>query len=850
MTNEKQDLASYLRDDLSTLPTYVPVQPLSLLSYELGIPVKNLVKLDANENPHGPVEEISKALNNAEELNLHIYPDPDQKALRDELTFYTRNIFPPCTSWLNSTHIVAGFGSDELLDVIFKLVDPSLVLIPSPSFGMYSFLSKINGADYLEVPRTPFPDFEIDVDEMFKAVEGKEGRKLLFLASPNNPTGGSTRIQVLRKLLNLPNTFIVLDQAYAEFDSNMAKGQNFDNEDSNSALDLIKQHENLLILRTFSKWAGLAGMRAGYGLSNESLVKSLLSLKQPYNITAATSASCIAALKNWKKIYKEQIYEILCERQRLLTELSEFSFIQACPTDSNFILLKVLENEYGLTANDLYSKLRGRGILTRYYSSKALAGFFRISVGKKQDTDRVIAAMNEIISEKDEVRNVEGLIWDMDGVLADVSKSYRTAIEQTCVYFGANITQKDIEDAKEQGNANNDWVLTQTLIKLKTGKNIALDTVTEKFQEIYIPLSKLESLLVPKSVLVEVRRRVKAMGIVTGRPRRECLTFLRAHNIETLFTNSVGEICLVCMEDANPKPSPDPVILCRKKLGLDGRLAMLGDTPDDIIAASKAKVIALGVKLSQNQPESYLSKLCSLGAKTILDPGCLELLSVIPPKLVEVRRTPLSVATVAPSVVTIPTGKRYAEISRNTSETKVSVKVNLDGTGKNDISTGIGFLDHMLTAFSKHSRIDLFVKAVGDLWIDDHHTTEDVGIALGECLDKALGQRKGISRWGYALCPLDESVARAVVDISSRPFALVDLKIEREMIGTVSSEMLEHFVESFATSARICVHLEVIKGKNAHHKAESGFKSLAVAMKKAICFDSTAGVPSTKGVLT
>ena len=192
---------------------------------------------------------------------------------------------------------------------------------------------------------------------------------------------------------------------------------------------------------------------------------------------------------------------------------------------------------------------------------------------------------------------------------------------------------------------------------------------------------------------------------------------------------------------------------------------------------------------------------------------------------------------------------RYASISRKTVETDISVGVLIDGSGKADIETGIGFLDHMLTALAKHSRCDFFIRCQGDLHIDDHHTSEDVAITLGECFDKALGARKGIRRWGSAQCPLDEALSRAVVDISSRPFAHVDLGLKREKIGSLSSEMIPHVISSFCNSARITVHVDCLRGENDHHRAESAFKALAVALREAISEDITAGVPSTKGVL-
>lgn len=194
------------------------------------------------------------------------------------------------------------------------------------------------------------------------------------------------------------------------------------------------------------------------------------------------------------------------------------------------------------------------------------------------------------------------------------------------------------------------------------------------------------------------------------------------------------------------------------------------------------------------------------------------------------------------------TKSRTANVERKTKETEISLVLNLDGTGESDVRTGIGFLDHMLTALSKHGRIDLTLSCKGDLHVDDHHSVEDCGIVLGQAFKAALGDLRGIARYGYAYAPLDESLSRAVVDISGRPFADINLNLQREMIGNLSCEMLPHFLSSFATSAGITLHVDVLKGKNDHHRAESAFKALALALRAAIKRQGT-DIPSTKGVI-
>ena len=192
---------------------------------------------------------------------------------------------------------------------------------------------------------------------------------------------------------------------------------------------------------------------------------------------------------------------------------------------------------------------------------------------------------------------------------------------------------------------------------------------------------------------------------------------------------------------------------------------------------------------------------------------------------------------------------RRAEIERETSEVAIRGHLELDGSGTSDIKTGLGFLDHMLATLAKHGRFDLALTATGDTRVDDHHTVEDCAIVLGRAFDEALGDRIGIGRFGYAYAPLDESLSRAVVDLSGRPWPEISIGFARETIGEVATENLVHFLRSFAIEGRIALHIDLIRGDNDHHKAESAFKALAVALRSAVAADGD-GVPSTKGTLT
>lgn len=204
-----------------------------------------------------------------------------------------------------------------------------------------------------------------------------------------------------------------------------------------------------------------------------------------------------------------------------------------------------------------------------------------------------------------------------------------------------------------------------------------------------------------------------------------------------------------------------------------------------------------------------------------------------------------------PARTAIAAAMRTATISRKTNETSIDVEVNLDGTGIYKISTGIGFLDHMLEQLSRHSLIDLKVKTVGDLHIDQHHTTEDTGIAIGEAVLAALGEKRGITRYGSAYAPMDETLTRCALDISGRAYFVWKVAINVERLGEWDTELIEHWFHSFATSAGITLHIENLYGSNNHHIVESCYKALARSLRAAIEIDPRKGdsVPSTKGTL-
>ena len=194
---------------------------------------------------------------------------------------------------------------------------------------------------------------------------------------------------------------------------------------------------------------------------------------------------------------------------------------------------------------------------------------------------------------------------------------------------------------------------------------------------------------------------------------------------------------------------------------------------------------------------------------------------------------------------------RPAALTRTTSETDIALELELDGSGRAEVATGVGFLDHMLTAFARHGLFDLKIAAKGDLHIDFHHTTEDVGIVLGTAIARALGDKRGIRRFGHAVVPMDEALVEAAVDISGRPFLAFDPRFERPKVGEMDTELFEEFFRALATNALLTLHVRQLAGRNAHHVAEACFKAVARALRAAVEPDPRVGdaIPSTKGAL-
>jgi histidinol-phosphate aminotransferase len=358
-----------MRQHLESLPPYVPIEPFEVLSARIGRNPSQIIKLDANENPYGPLRVVQDALG---KLDFpHIYPDPESRILRKSLANFTG---------VSKEHLLAGAGADELIDLLMRVfLEPTdCILSCPPTFGMYSFDAELNAARCIEVARQA--DFSLDMESIHKAVETYHP-KLFYITSPNNPDGSLIAPDIMDQLLALP-TLVVVDEAYIEFAG----------ADLGAELSRIREvplRENLVVLRTFSKWAGLAGLRIGYGAFPLWLMPTLWKSKQPYNVNVAANVADQVSLEYLDQGSKV-VEALKIERERLFQSLQEIPYLKPYPTQANFILCRVI----GQDAAELKSRLaEEHGIFIRYFDKPGLRDHIRISVGRPQDTDILIHAL-------------------------------------------------------------------------------------------------------------------------------------------------------------------------------------------------------------------------------------------------------------------------------------------------------------------------------------------------------------------------------------------------------------------------------------------------------------------------
>ncbi|MCS7206704.1 MAG: histidinol-phosphate transaminase [Dehalococcoidia bacterium] len=361
-------LENLMRPDLLDLRPYEGIDPPEVLAARLGIPPERIVKLDGNENPYGPSPAVCQALGSY--AGYHIYPDPLQRRLRSALASY---------AGVQPDQVVAGAGSDELIDLLLRLfLSPGDKVIDlSPSFGMYPFCTKVNGGIVVDVPRDAA--WEIDPSAVRRAVDKRT--KVVFVANPNNPTGNLTPIEVV---LDLAETgiLVVVDETYHEFCGF-------------TAVPWLAHYENLVILRTLSKWAGLAGLRLGYGIMSPRIVQRVLAIKAPYNISVAAELAALASLEDTDTLL-QRVRTLVEERERMAHALRAIGGVVVYPSKTNFLLVHLP----GHRGDAVAAALARRGVLVRTFSHPRLVECVRISVGLPHHTDALVSAMRSILGGK------------------------------------------------------------------------------------------------------------------------------------------------------------------------------------------------------------------------------------------------------------------------------------------------------------------------------------------------------------------------------------------------------------------------------------------------------------------
>ncbi len=367
------DLEGALRPPLRSLRGYEPIDPPEQVAARYGVAPEAIVKLDGNENPHGPSPRALEAL--AGGYAAHRYPDPEQRRLRDALG--ARHGVPPeC--------VVAGAGADEIIDLVFRIFIEAgdRVVIASPTFGMYPFGAEIAGAELVDVPRRA--DWSVDLDALAAACAGA---KAVFLPSPNNPTGGLLPPGAAERL-RASGAIVVIDEAYIEF----ASGQEGAHSGSPSLAEQAPNEGDapLIVLRTFSKWAGLAGLRVGYGVMPASVASLLMQCKQPYGVSTAAEAAALASLED-APLLDERACEIAGERDRLAAELRAGGWLEPAPSQANFLLCRLASG----SGAALREALARRGVFVRFFGHERLRDHVRISVGTPEDSERLLAALSE-----------------------------------------------------------------------------------------------------------------------------------------------------------------------------------------------------------------------------------------------------------------------------------------------------------------------------------------------------------------------------------------------------------------------------------------------------------------------
>jgi histidinol-phosphate aminotransferase len=532
------------------------------------------LRLDGNEGP-AACEALREALQGIDPEVARRYPDAGSL---EHLLAERHGVPEDC--------VLVTAGADEALDRIFRAYGGPgrTAVMPEPTFEMIPRYAELAGC---EITRVPWWDGTFPT-ESYLARSAPSGTSILCVVSPNNPTGLVAEQDAVRRLAEArPECLVVLDQAYVEY---ATAGP------TTPLLDL----GNVVVVRTLSKAVGVAGLRIGYAIGRRDCIEVLRAAAGPYPVAGPSVVAALRILQGDPARTDVHVARVQTERALLRDKLKSHGF-EVVPSEANFV------HVVGAQTSWLADALESLGILVRRFDDGRDVRLRITCPGAQIPFDRLVAGI-------DAAMGPDALLFDIDGVLADVSRSYRQAILTTARSFGVDLTSDAVRALKAAGDANNDWIVTQRALA-SHGMEVPIERVTAEFERHYqgtpaAPgLRELESCLVDRDVLERLAQTIP-IGIVTGRPRADAERFLDAHGLRGLCQ------ALVCMEDAPAKPNPAPIALAMERL--DARSAwFFGDTPDDVVAARRAGAIPIGITPPGDPPDEARASLERAGAARV-----------------------------------------------------------------------------------------------------------------------------------------------------------------------------------------------------------------------------------------
>lgn len=540
---------------------------------------KGMLRLDFNENTKGCSLKVVSALWKLTGENISRYPD--YFGVAEKIANYVG-------FGINAENVMVTNGSDEaikcIMDTYVDAVDVVVILVPT--FALFRLYAQVAGAKIVEVPYAA--DMRFPVDDVISAINDKT--KVVVIVNPNNPCGTVILKEDIVKIVDAArNSVVIIDEAYFEY-----YGE--------TCADLVLRYDNVFVLRTFSKAFGLAGLRVGYLISSRQNILNILKVRSPYSVGVDACVAVSAALTDIGFI-SDYVTEVKNSRDRLYFGLSKIG-LKCVRSFANFVLA-----DFGVSAYYVWRELFLKNILVRRWSDDdKLKNYLRIGTGTVAETKNVLSVIESSLSKK------KAFVFDVDGVLVDVSKSYRMAVKKTCEFFvGSSISFGYIQNAKNVGGCNNDWDLCWKIID-DYEVRVSRKEIVDKFQEFYMKYRVNEKWMLSLDVLAKLSLNYR-LGIFSGRPRDELIYTLGKFGMEKYFP------VVLAMEDAScdkAKPAPDGLNKTMELLGCSEGY-YIGDTVDDMIAAKGAGIIAIGALPLQDKSNVLREKLLLSGADFVVD---------------------------------------------------------------------------------------------------------------------------------------------------------------------------------------------------------------------------------------